>query len=270
MSNAAIHVPHSHRAWLYVLVSIVFVFLLVPIFIVIPMSFSDSKYLEFPPEALTLQWYRTFFGSNEWLAAARNSLSVAAVATLISVPVGVGAAYALNEARGRLFVLLRFFLLLPQLIPVVLAAIGVFFLYIRLNLVNTFAGIVVAHSALCIPFVVITVGAGLKTFDKAQENAARTLGASRLRAFWDVTVPQIRLSIIAAVIFSFITSFDEVVIGLFVAGGSNTLLTRLMFLSLRDQLDPVIAAISSILIVSSVLAIAGFVALQRPGREAAR
>jgi putative spermidine/putrescine transport system permease protein len=134
----------------------------------------------------------------------------------------------------------------------------VFFLYIRLHLVNSLIGIVLAHTALAIPFVVTTVSAGLKRFDFSLDQAARSLGASRFRAIRDVMLPQIRLSLFAGAIFAFVTSLDEVVVSLFIAGGDNTVLTRKMFLALRDQVDPTIAAISTLLIIVSVVAVGVF------------
>ncbi len=248
------------RHWLAVVALLVIAFLLLPIAIVIPMSFSNSNYLEFPPRVWSVRWYQAFFQSQEWMAAARTSLLAAASTVVISVPIGFLAAYSLRNSSSRIAKAAFAFLLMPQVVPVILLAIGVFFLYIRLKLVNSFVGIVIAHVAIAVPFVVTTISAGLKGFDVNQEHAARSLGASRLRAIADVILPQISLSLVAAAVFAFITSLDEVVIGLFIAGGENTVLTRKMFLALRDQVDPTIAAISTILIVTSVLAVTAFMA----------
>ncbi len=141
------------------------------------------------------------------------------------------------------------------MVPVILIAIGVFFLYAKLGLNNTIPGLVMAHSMLALPFVLITVSAGLKTYDMNQEMVARSLGASRLKAFLTVTLPQIRFSIISGALLAFITSLDEVVVALFISGGENATLTRRMFNALRDEIDPTIAAISTILIAVSVLAL---------------
>lgn len=249
--------------WLTPFAIIVIFFLLAPVFVVIPMSFSDSNYLEFPPRVWSLRWYYAYFASQEWMSATRVSLLAGVCTVLLATPIGFLAALAISTSKKRTAVVLFAFLLLPQVAPVILVAIGVFFLYIRLRLVDSFLGIVLVHTALAIPFVVTTVGAALQKFDFSLDQAARSLGASRIRAVIDVMLPQIRLSLLAGAIFAFVTSFDEVVVGLFVAGGNNTVLTRKMFMALRDQIDPTIAAISTILIVISIIAVAIFMAFSR-------
>ena len=137
-----------------------------------------------------------------------------------------------------------------------LIAIGVFYVYVKLKLVNSLLGIVLAHSVLAVPLVVMVVTAALKSYDMNQERVARSLGASRLRAFVTVTLPQIRFSLVSAALLAFLTSFDEVILALFIAGGSNSTLTRNMFNALRDQIDPTIAAISTVMIVVTTLLLA--------------
>lgn len=245
-------IPHHRRLWLYVLVAAVLVFLIAPVFIVVPISFSASEYMEFPPSEWSLRWYEHFFGTLEWMRAARVSFTAAILTVLIATPLGIAAAYALHVSKVRFARALQVALLLPQMVPVILIGIGVFYLYIQLGLVNSMTGIVLAHTLLALPFVVVTVLSGLQTYDMTQERVARSLGASWPKAFFLITLPQIRLSVISGALFAFITSLDEVVIGLFIAGGENTVLTRKMFLALRDQVDPTIAAISSLLIVVSL------------------
>jgi putative spermidine/putrescine transport system permease protein len=153
--------------------------------------------------------------------------------------------------------------LLPLIIPGILTAIAIFLIYAQVGLNNTIFGIVLAHSVIAMPLVVITVAAGLKGYDMNQEMAARSLGASRPKAFLTVTLPQIRISVISGALLAFVTSLDEVVISLFIAGGDTATLTKRMFNALRDELDPTIAAISTILIVLSVLLLAASQLLQR-------
>jgi len=259
------------RAWLGIVAFAVLAFLLVPVVIVVPMSFSDASYLEFPPRAWSLRWYQAYFGSIEWMAATRTSFAAAFCTVLIATPIGFAGAYCIDKLEGRPRHLLMAVLLSPQLMPVILLAIGLFFLYIRLGLVDSFIGVVLAHVALAIPFVVTTVVAGLSRFDRNLENAARSLGASRLRAIVDVVLPQVKMSVMAGALFAFVSSLDEVVIGLLVAGGPNTVLTRKMFMSLRDQVDPTIAAISTLLIGISLVAVALFLVMERAAaRSAAR
>lgn len=247
-----IPIPHMRRLWLYALVTLVLTFLVLPVLIVIPISFSDSQFLQFPPEQLSLRWYANFFDSREWLSAARVSLTAAFLTVLVATPLGTLAAYALNIVHNRAGKALMVILLLPQMVPVILIGIGVFYLYINLGIVNSLVGIVIAHTLLAIPFVVVTVLSGLKGYDLSQERVARSLGASWPYAFVTVTLPQIRRSVLTGAFFAFMTSLDEVVVGLFIAGGNNTVLTRKMFLALRDQIDPTIAAISSLLILISI------------------
>jgi putative spermidine/putrescine transport system permease protein len=255
--------PPGDALWLTPFAVLVIFFVLAPVFVVIPMSFSDSNYLEFPPHVWSFRWYRAYFASSEWIAATKVSLAAAASTVILATPIGFLAALAIRTTKGRTAAALFAFLLLPQIAPVILVAIGVFFLYIRLRLVDSFIGIVLAHTALAIPFVITTIGAALQKFDFTLDQAARSLGASRFRAVIDVMIPQIRLSLLAGAIFSFVTSFDEVVVGLFIAGGDNTVLTHKMFLALRDQIDPTIAAISTLMIAISVISVAIFMVLNR-------
>lgn len=255
--------PMWRRWWLFVVTVAVVFFLIVPIFIVIPVSFSDSKYLRFPPEAYSLRWFENYWNSAEWLAATRTSLTAAFLTVLVATPLGTAAAYGLHSMRSRLTPWIQLVLILPMLVPGILIAIGVFYIYIRLKIVNTMFGIVLAHTLLALPFVVLMMQAAFRSFDFRQEQAAMSLGAPRLSAFLVVTLPQLRISVISAALFAFIISLDEVVIGLFVAGGSNTLLTRKMFVSLRDAVDPTVAAISTIFIVISVCLLASLAFLRR-------
>ncbi|MBE9559084.1 MAG: ABC transporter permease [Proteobacteria bacterium] len=246
-------ITHGHRLWLYVLGGLICFFLVVPSLIVIPMSFSGTKFLQFPPESWSTQWYEVYFNSVEWREATIVSAKAAVLTTLLATPAGTMAAYGIHVSRTRLSGVLRLVMVMPLMIPVILIAIGVFFLYARIGLNNTIPGLVLAHSVLAVPFVVVTVTAGLKSFDMNQEMVARSLGASRLRAFFSVTLPQIRFSVLSGALFAFITSLDEVVIALFIARGDGSTLTRRMFAFLRDQVDPTIAAISTLLIGVSIV-----------------
>jgi putative spermidine/putrescine transport system permease protein len=135
-----------------------------------------------------------------------------------------------------------------------LIGIGIFYVYVQLKLVNSMLGLVLAHSMLAIPVVMLVVGSALKTFDLDQELVARSLGASRIKAFWMVTLPQIKFSVITGAVLAFLTSFDEIIVALFVSGGPNSTLTRNMFNALRDQVDPTIAAVSTLIVlVTTVL-----------------
>lgn len=214
-------VTRSQRLWLYVVAGVVMLFLVLPTLIVIPMSFSASQYLEFPPRGWSLRWYASYFASPAWMAATATSLKAAMLTTLVATPLGTMAAYGLHASRWRFAGPMTVLLLTPMVVPVILIGIGVFYAYVQLKMVNTLIGLALAHSMLAVPVVMMVVGAALKSFDLNQELVARSLGASRARAFWMVTLPQIRFSVLTAGVLAFLTSFDEVIVSLFVSGGDH-------------------------------------------------
>jgi len=247
------HVTHRQRLWLYVLTGLVLFYLVIPTLIVVPLSFSGANSLKFPPDSLSWRWYAEFFGKAEWRDATWVSLQVALGTTLLATPAGVAAAYGLHLGRFRLGALLYGSILASLMVPVILVAIGLYFLYARLDMVNTIGGLILADTLLAIPFVLVIVAAGLKNYDMSQEMVARSLGAGRLKAFLTVTLPQIRTSVIAGAFFAFIVAFDEVVIALFLSNGDGATLTKRMFSTLRDEVDPTIAAVSTLLIFLATL-----------------
>jgi len=249
-------ITHFRRLWLYVFCGLVILFLIVPTLLVIPMSFSGSRYLTFPPESWSTRWYSAYFDSIEWRDATWVSFQAAIWTTVVATISGTLAAYGLHTARLAAGRYIQVLLALPMMIPVILLAIGVFIFFAPLGLNNSIPGLVLAHSALAIPLVLISVTAGLHNFDLNQEMVARSMGASRPWAFLTVTLPQIRNSVISGALLAFITSLDEVVIALLIAGGEKATLTRRMFLALRDEIDPTIAAISTLLIAVSIILLA--------------
>jgi putative spermidine/putrescine transport system permease protein len=249
-------VTHRARLWLYALATIVLAFLVLPTLIVIPMSFSASQYLEFPPQHWSLRWYEVYFNSPEWMQATATSLKAGAFTMLVATPLGTMAAYGLFTSGLRWGRLALPVLLTPIIVPVILVGIGVFYVYVRMRLVNSMLGLVLAHSMLAAPLVVVVITSALQSCDMNQERVARSLGAPRPLAFLLITLPQLRFAVITSAVLSFLTSFDEVVVAMFISGGDNSTLTRAMFNALRDQIDPTIAAISTVMIViSSVLVI---------------
>lgn len=246
-------ITHGDRLWLYVLAAIIMLLLVVPTFIVIPMSFSDSQYLEFPPETWSIRWYQEYFQSSKWMRATVTSLQIGLLTMLVATPLGTMAAYALFVSGHPAARAVFLFLITPMIVPVILIAIGTFYAFGRLGLNNTITGLVLAHTALATPLVMIIITAALRTYDLNQELVARSLGASRLKAFLVITLPQIKFSVVTAALLSFLTSFDEVIIAIFVSGGVNATLTKHMFSALRDFIDPTIAAISTIMILISTL-----------------
>ncbi|MCS5574187.1 MAG: ABC transporter permease, partial [Pseudomonadales bacterium] len=239
-------ITHGDRIWLYVVVMVVMLLLILPALIVAPMSFSDSQYLEFPPSHWSLRWYDEYFESTKWMRCTMTSLQIGVLTMLVATPLGTMAAYALyvsgHPAARAIFI----FLITPMIVPVILIAIGTFYVFGRIGLNNTISGLVLAHTALATPLVMIIIIAALRTYDLNQERVARSLGASRLKAFFLITLPQIRFSILTVALLSFLTSFDEVIISIFISGGVNATLTKQMFSALRDYIDPTIATVSTI------------------------
>ena len=248
----------KNRLWLYIFSFITLFLLIVPSLVVIPMSFSASQYLVFPPQEWSLRWYENYFfswkvenGFNDWMAATWTSIKVAVLTIFVAVPIGTMAAYGLVNSSSRTSKILFPIFISPMMVPIILVAIGLFYFFVQFKLVGSVLGLVIGHSLVALPLVLIIVFSALKNYDMNQEKVARSLGAGRFRAFREITLPQIKFSIISASLIAFLTSFDEIIISLFVAGGDNSTITRSMFLALRDQIDPTIAAISTILIIIS-------------------
>ena len=248
----------KNRLWLYIFSFITLFLLIVPSLVVIPMSFSSSQYLEFPPREWSLRWYENYFfswkvenGFNDWMAATWTSIKVAVLTIFVAVPIGTMAAYGLVNSSSRTSKILFPIFISPMMVPIILVAIGLFYFFVQFKLVGSVLGLVIGHSLVALPLVLIIVFSALKNYDMNQEKVARSLGAGRFRAFREITLPQIKFSIISASLIAFLTSFDEIIISLFVAGGDNSTITRSMFLAFRDQIDPTIAAISTILIIIS-------------------
>ncbi|NSX89166.1 ABC transporter permease [Agrobacterium tumefaciens] len=248
------------RALLWPLTALFLAFMVLPIVVVVIMSFSGSRFLTFPPPTFSLRWYEAYFGNRDWMQATWNSFLLATLATVIAVPAGTAAAYAANLSQSKIVRRLQILLLTPVMVPVIVLAAGLYLVYAPIGLVATKTGLVFAFAMMNVPYVFISVLAGLKSFDMTQEDVARSLGVNRLSAFFKVTLPQIRPSVITGALFAFIGTLDETVISIFIAGGENQTLPRRMFMSLRNEIDPTIAAISAVLIsISFALVLAGSV-----------
>ena len=244
-------ITHGQRLWLYCLTVIIMCLLVIPTVIVIPMSFSDSQYLEFPPQTWSLRWYHEYLDTPRWMNATLTSFKVASLTMLVATPFGTMAAYGLFVSGSRLGKMVFFMLMTPMIVPVILIAIGTFYVFGKLGLVNSIFGLVLAHTVLSVPIVMIIITAALRTYDLNQERVAQSLGSTRLRAFFEITLPQLKFSILTAALLAFLTSFDEVIISIFLSGGGNSTLTKQMFSALRDYIDPTIAAISTLMILLS-------------------
>jgi putative spermidine/putrescine transport system permease protein len=232
--------------------TIVCLFLLAPILVVIVASFSRDAYLAFPPRGLSLRWYREFLASRDFVNSLLLSLRLAAAATAIATVVGLLAALGLTARRFRGAGTARGLLTSPLTVPGIVAGIAMLIYYSRVGLGGSFVSLLAAHVVLVLPFVVIIVSSGLQAFDRSIEEAARSLGAGRVTAFVTVTLPLIKGSVLAAAVFAFITSFDEVVVTLFLAGPRMMTLPVRIFQYIEYNSDPLVAAVSTVLVVFTV------------------
>lgn len=237
-------------------------FLLVPLLVIGPMSFSSARSLEFPPPGFSLQWYQAFLASPVWLGAATTSLTLAFCAATTALFLGTLAAYGL--ARGRLpaRAAIEANLMAPLIVPSVIIAIGLYILLARIGLLGSFAGLLAGHTLLAIPYVTMIMGAAIRGFDVRIEQVAETLGASRSTVLTRILLPNIWPSAVIAWLFAFVVSFDEVVITFFTAGSYVTIPKR-MFLELTLQINPVITAVATLLIAFNLLALVVLAGLTR-------
>jgi putative spermidine/putrescine transport system permease protein len=248
---------HGMRGWrvaLYIWVGFVLLFLILPVLIVFPLSFSSSAYLQFPPPGWSLRWYFAYVDDPSWIASTLRSFKVAVSTTILATLLGTPLAFSIVRGRyvGREVV--AQLTSTPLIVPSIIYSIAVYGLFARYKLIGDWHAIVLGHTVQAIPYVVIVVVAGLRTYDISFEHAAMSLGASRLRAIWRVTLPQLRPTLITAMFFAFISSFDELVVAMFL-GGSNMTLPKKMFDNILNAIDPTIAAVSvlQIVLVSAVL-----------------
>lgn len=245
------------RVVLYVWSGIVFFFLMLPIFIVFPISFSSARYLRFPPPGFSLKWYQAYINDPAWMAATETSIKVAIGTTVLATILGTMTAFSLVRGRypGKSWV--DRLVTAPIIVPNIIIAVAIYGVFAQYRLIGNWFGVMIGHTIYAIPFVVLVVGAALRTFDPAQEQAAMGLGASRLTAVWRVTLPQIRPAIVSGAFLAFITSFDELIIAMFLSG-SNSTLPKKMFENIIMEIDPTISAVSvlQILLVGIVLYLA--------------
>nr|WP_138935862.1 ABC transporter permease [Roseovarius arcticus] len=269
-----IYATFGQRVWYYtfrIICALIFIFLITPILVVIPLSFNAEnfftftpKMLSFDPEGYSLKHYRDFFSNNEWQRSFKNSLIIAPIATVISVSLGTLAAIGLSQSHVPFRRAIMAILISPMIVPLIISATGMFFFYSKIgnfmensigldkNLVG-YIKVVLAHAVLGIPFVIITVTATLVGFDRSLTRAAANMGANPVTTFFKVQMPLILPGVISGGLFAFITSFDEVVVVLFVGSASQKTLPWQMFTGLREQISPTILAVATILVGISIL-----------------
>ena len=259
------HTPLNYRIWHYTYLTfcfLVFFFLIAPLFVILPLSFNAEQYIHFSskmlaldPEGFSLRWYEDMiYGTkNPWGLATKNSLIIAFFATIGSVLLGTVAALGLSSRHMPYKGLIMAVLISPMIVPLIISGVAIFFFMAKAGLAATHTGIVLAHIILGTPFVVITVTATLSGFDHSVTRAAASLGSNPVNTFMKITLPLILPGVISGGLFAFVTSFDEVVVVLFLAGLENTTIPIQMWTGLREQLSPTILAVATCLIILSTL-----------------
>jgi putative spermidine/putrescine transport system permease protein len=249
------------------LTALVLAFLVAPILIIVPLSFSSGSFFYYPLPGFSLRWYEDFFTSSFWLPSVRNSLVVGTSATVLATTLGTLAALGLWRARFPGQGVLLALLISPMVVPVIIVAVGVYFAFAPLGLTDGYAGLILAHTTLGVPFVLITVLATLSAFDRTLLRAAASLGASPLFAFRRVMLPLILPGVLSGAVFAFAASFDEVVVALLIAGPGQRTLPRQMFAGINDNISLTITAAATMLIVISLTFMAFVGWLQRRARH---
>jgi ABC-type spermidine/putrescine transport system permease subunit II len=227
--------------------------LLSPLLIIVPISFSSSSFLTFPPPGVSLRWYHTVLGDAEWLSAIWQSVKIASLSAIFSVTVGTGAALSIVKMASKTRAMTLQFLLAPLIVPSIVGSVALYFLFAKMHLVGTLIALVLAHSVAAVPVVVLIVAAGLQGVDPRLERAAASLGAPPLTTLRAVTLPLVLRSLFVAGFVAFLHSFDEVVYALFLSGPRLVTLPIRMWSGIRDEISPAIAAVSTLLIALIVL-----------------
>ncbi|WP_027803656.1 ABC transporter permease [Paraburkholderia dilworthii] len=256
MPRFAPYVSTPEIVWHYALRSanvLILVFLILPILAIIPLSFNENSFLVYPIHGFSFRWYHDLFTSTDWARAGANSLIVTPIATIAATILGTLAALGLNRASFKGKGLLVAVLISPMIVPVIVTGVGMYLLFARWGLAGTYAGLIFGHVVIAAPFVVITVNATLAGFNQNYVRASLSLGASPVRTFFRVTLPIIAPGVISGALFAFATSLDDVVITMFIAGPTQGTLPLQMFIGIRENITPTVAALASIFIVFSSL-----------------
>ncbi len=253
------------RGALWACVLLLIGFLVLPALIVVPVSFTAGQFVNFPPEGFSLRWYEAYLGTPAWIEATLRSFIVAGLTGVLAMALGVPAAFMLTRASVPGRAALLALILSPLIIPRIVVAVAIYIFYARIGLVGTTVGLVLGHAVLAVPYVIVTTMAVLKTYDERLDQAAASLGATRWRTLVHVTFPLIRSGLIAAFLFAFVTSFDELTISLFVSGGLVSTLPRQMWNDMLLQVNPTLAAVSTVMLVLITTMILAAEALRRRG-----
>ena len=244
----------------YIICGFIFFFLIFPLIVIIPLSFNSVPFftftkemLELNPDGYSLRWYKDFFNNLNWQGAVKNSFIIAIFSTIISTFLGTISALGLSRTHMPYRTLIMSILISPMIVPLIISAAGMFFFYSKIGIQGTHIAVILAHSALGTPFVVITVTATLSGFDNNLIRASSSLGATPFITFYKVIVPLIAPGVISGALFAFITSFDEVVVVLFVGSYRQRTIPWQMFSGIREQISPTILAVATLLVLVSIL-----------------
>jgi putative spermidine/putrescine transport system permease protein len=243
------------RAWYYahrLICAAVLLFLIAPILAIMPLSFNSESFFTYPMPGLSLKWYEDFFTSDRWTLALRNSIVVAAAVTSLATALGTLAALGLSRANFPARGMVMSVLISPMIVPVIISGVGMYFGYTKVGLSNSLPGLILAHTALATPFVVIVVTATLSGFDHTLTRAGANLGAPPTRVFFKITLPLILPGLISGALFAFVTSFDETVVVIFLAGPEQRTLPKQMFSGIREMISPTITSAATMLILFAI------------------
>lgn len=235
---------------------LVTIYLLVPLGVILPIAFSNDTILRFPPQSMGLGLFESYFQSGAWMRATLNSLRVAAPVVLLATVLGTLAAMGISRLKGAARQGVYGLFISPLVLPAIINAVAMYFFMAKLKLIGTITGLVLAHTVLAVPFVIIVMTTTLQGMDTGLERASSSLGAHPLRTFMHVTLPLVRPGLVTAAIFAFIASFDELITALFISGARSTTLPKQMWDGIRDQMDPTIAAVSAGLIILAIVLMA--------------
>ncbi|WP_027907261.1 ABC transporter permease [Pseudomonas taiwanensis] len=241
--------------------------LVAPTLVIIPMSFADRQSLAFPPTGFSLQWYKNIFTDAAWSGSLWTSIKIGSVVAVLATAIGAMAALGIHRMQSRAGAVIRLMLLTPIIIPGVVLAVGIYAVCLQTHMVGTYSGFILAHTLLAIPFVIIAVGASLAMFDNRLETAAASLGASKLSTFFSVTVPLIMPGLVSGAIFAFVTSFDEVVVSLFIASPQIKTLPVQIYSSMTRDSDPTVAALGTLMFAATLLAVSASFFFSSKGRK---
>jgi putative spermidine/putrescine transport system permease protein len=264
------HASAEDRFWYYsgrIVAVAVLVFLVAPLLIVVPMSLTSGNVLAFPLPGLSMRWYEEVLTSERWTVPARNSLIVGVSATVLSLVLGTLAAVGLAQSRFRFRTLVLGLIVSPMVVPIVISAVAFYFFFVKFGLVGTYIGLILAHTVLAAPFVVITVTATLQDFDRDLVRAAASLGAPPLTVFRRIVLPIIAPGVATGGLFAFATSFDEIVVALFLASPQQRTLPRQIFSGVREYVSPSIAAVATLLILLAAVLLLVVELLRRRGER---